>query len=199
MSRLPRILLTLGLAALVLGATTSNASAQSYGQPAGYGYPPPPPPPRLYRQGLVFGLGIGLGAFSADNCGDACGAGIAFEGHIGGMLTPQLALMFDAFPVIHTVNSDTTTTNTAYTVAAQVFLNDLVWLKGGVGFAHFTESSDAFGDLTDTGTALLVGAGIEVYQAGPFAIDLQLRLEHSFYSTAKDMNEGAFLVGFNWY
>jgi hypothetical protein len=198
MSRLPRILLTIGLAALVLGATASTASAQ-YGQPAGYGYPPPPPPTRVYRQGLTFGLGIGLGAFSADNCGDACGVGIAFEGHIGGMLTPQLALMFDAFPVIHTVNSDTTTTNTAYTVAAQIFLNDLVWLKGGVGFAHFTESSNAFGDLTDTGTAVLFGGGVEVYQAGPFAIDLQLRLEHSFYSTAKDMNEVAFLVGFNWY
>ncbi len=199
MSRPVRILLTVCFAALVVGATASPATAQYAQQPAGYGYPPPPPPARVYRQGLTFGLGIGLGAFTADNCGDACGVGLAFEGHIGGMLTPQFALMFDAFPVVHTVNSDTTTTNTAYTVAGQIFLNDLVWLKGGLGIAHFTESSNAFGDATDTGTAVLFGGGVEVYQSGPFAIDLQLRIEHSFYSTAKDMNEGAFLVGFNWY
>ena len=193
-SRLPRFLLPFGLAALVL-ATSSSAWAQR----GGY-YPPPPPVYHAYRQGVTFGAGLGIGAMTADACGPSCGGGVAFEFHLGGMLTPRVGLMFDAFPVIHPINSDVNAYNTQYTFAVQAFLTDQFWLKGGFGLAHYSETSDFYGGLgSDTGEAVTLAAGFEIYQAGDFAIDLQLRLGRSFYDVAKDHGVGALLIGFNWY
>jgi hypothetical protein len=195
--------LGLGLATLLLLGSAAPAQAQYYqAPPPGYGYPPPPPPPRYgYRSGLTLGAGIGLGGTSADTCGDACGAGFAYELHIGGMLTPQLALMFDISGVEHSIpNSSVDTFNTMYLAAVQFFPTNALWLKGGLGLAHYNETdtfTGAQGD--DTGKAVMVAAGYEVYQTGPFALDLQLRLGESFYSVAKDHSTIAFLVGFNWY
>jgi hypothetical protein len=200
MSHPPRLLPGLCLAALAICASASPALAQYYGAPRGSGYyPPPPPPMRVYRQGITVGAGVGLGFMSADNCGASCGSGPAFEFHIGGMVTPQLALMLDAFPVLHEINADVEAINTQYTFAAQFFPVDQFWLKGGVGFAHYTETAQNGFGLSDSGTAFLLAAGFEVYQSGPFALDLQLRLGRSLYNTAKDHGTGALMVGFNWY
>lgn len=195
-------LLGLAIAAFAFVGSPSEAHAQYYGQPRGYGYPPPPPPPpRAYRSGLTFGGGIGFGITSADNCGNECGGGFAFELHIGAMLNPQLAVMFDVSSVEHSIpNTDIDTWNTNYLAAVQFFPTNILWLKGGVGLAHYTETdifTGAQGD--DTGKAIMLAGGVEVYQGGPFAIDLQLRLSESFYSLAKDHGQIAFLVGFNWY
>jgi hypothetical protein len=193
MSRLPRFLLPLCLATVVVGAATPAFAQRGY-------YPPPPPRYAPYRQGITLGAGIGVGGMSADNCGDSCGAGPAFEFHIGGMLTPRLALMFDIFPVIHPINSDVSAYNTQYTIAAQFFATEQFWLKGGVGFAHYSETSDFYGGLgSDWGSGITLAGGFEIYNSGPFAIDLQLRLGRSFYDVAKDHGVGAFLIGFNWY
>jgi hypothetical protein len=199
--------LSVGLATLVILAFASAAQAQYYQQapPPGYGYPPPPPPPPrgygMYRSGLTLGAGIGIGGTSADTCGDSCGAGFGYEVHIGGMLTPQLALLFDISGVEHSIaNTSIETYNTMYLAAVQFFPINALWFKAGIGLAHYTETDTYTGDEgDDTGKAIMIAAGYEVYQAGPFALDLQLRLGDSFYTTAKDHSTAAFLVGFNWY
>jgi hypothetical protein len=149
----------------------------------------------------MVGVGVGFGGTSADTCGDACGAGFAYDFHIGGMLTPQFGLLFDISGVLHSIpNSTVDTYNTNYMLAAQFFPIDILWLRAGFGLAHYTETdvfTGAEGD--DTGKALGVAAGIEVYRAGGFALDLELHLNESFYSVAKDHSSAAFLVGFNWY
>jgi hypothetical protein len=199
-----------GIATLLVLGTASVAHAQYqspppgyYAPPPGYGYPPPPPPPppRYYRSGLTIGVGLGFGGTSANNCGDSCGAGFAYELHIGGMLNPQLALLFQISGVMHSIpNSSIDTYNTMYLAAVQFFPTNQLWLKGGVGLAHYTETDVFTGDQgDDTGKAIMVAAGYEVYQTGPFAVDLQLHLGESFYSVAKDHGTLAFLVGFNWY
>jgi hypothetical protein len=200
--RLIGIVLGIGFAAalLLVGAAPAHAQYRR-----GYYYPPPPPPPAygVYRQGLVLGFGLGFGALSAEGCGDVCGGAFSAEGHIGGMLNPQLALVFDAWTTVHPIpNTDTDTTNTLFTGALQFWVTPIFWLKGGVGLGYTHQDSANFGQLTSaTGTALMGAGGIEILQRWNFALDLQARLGHTFYSQADggDVNTFAFMVGFNWY
>jgi hypothetical protein len=211
MIRQKTLLLTFGTAALLLVGSASIAHAQyqspppGYGPPAGYGYPPPPPPPPprgMYRDGLVLGLAGGFGGISASNCGDVCGAAGAFEFHIGGMLNPRTALMGDIWFNAHGIpNSDGTTVHTIYTVAAQYWATDKLWLKGGIGGGNMriTSSTANFDYTSESGLALMGAVGFEVLQVSSFALDLQFRVGHGFYSQGGDVNNFAFMIGANFY
>lgn len=204
MPRHPRTFLVIGLLTVVLGSA-SVAQAQygappPYRPPPGYGgYPPPPPapPPQMYRQGLTLGVALGGGGITADNC-PACGGGFAYEFHIGGMLTPQVALMLDLSAITRTYNDGvtgtTTLSNSLFTVAAQYWVIEKLWLKGGIGGAHI---GNDFGDGEDA-LGLLFAGGVEVFQVNNFALDLQLRIGHGTYDGGGATNI-AFLVGANWY
>src|SRR5436190_7129834 len=77
--------------------------------------PPPPPPPGgggyyaaptapvgIQRRGFVIGFSLGGGTMNCGDCpDDSALSGVALDLHLGGMLTPQLALMFDGWGVAH--------------------------------------------------------------------------------------------------
>jgi hypothetical protein len=199
---------TLGLvivATLLLGSV-SSAFAQYQPPPQGYPppqyYPPPPPPPRgMYRDGFLIGVGIGFGGISADACGDFCGGALALELHLGGMINPRMGVMGDFWGNFHPIpNSDGTTSHSISTLALQYWLTDIIWLKGGLGIGRMQITSDSAGSIGDeTGFAIMGAGGIELVQATTFALDLQLRLGHGFYSQGGDVNNLAFMAGFNWY
>jgi len=190
--------LAFGIMATTLLAGASSAQAQ-------YGYPPPPPPQGFYRSGLVLGFGVGGGSISADNCGDVCGGGFSGEFHIGGMINPRLALMGDFWGVFHPWDFGGYSATTAHSIssfALQYWVTPIVWLKGGMGIGRMQLIDESSGGVTfgdETGFALMGGAGVEVVQIGNFALDLQLRLGHGFYSEGGDVNSVAFMVGLNWY
>jgi hypothetical protein len=192
-----RLVVGIGIALLTALGAASTAQAQ-------YGYPPPPPPRGMYRNGLTFGGSLGVGTITATACGPYCGGSGMIEGHIGGMLNPRLALMGDLWGSIHSWDDGVftgTTYHGIYTVAVQYWATDIIWLKGGVGFGQMQLQYDgdaaAFGD--ESGLATLAAAGVEVVQSFNFALDLQLRFGHGFYSQGGDVNSVGFLVGVNWY
>ena len=211
-----RIVLGLGIATFVLLGATSVAHAQYQPPPPpppGYYYPPPPPPryaypppppPRrygVYRDGLVLGVGLGIGGISASDCGDTCGVAGALEMHLGGMINPRLALMGDVWFNGRSVpNSDVSVVHTIYTFAAQYWATENLWLKGGIGGGNMHVSSDSVGDLGDEdGLAIMVAGGVEFLQLYNFAMDAQLRFGHGFYSEGGDVNSWALMIGFNWF
>jgi hypothetical protein len=212
MIRDTRLVTALGIATLLVLGSGSIAHAQyqspppAYNAPPpGYGYPPPPPAPQrtgMYRDGLIVGVGLGVGNISANAC-TTCGGGLALEFHIGGMLTPRLALVFDLWGVGHTYDDGaggSTLTNSMFTVGAQYWAMDQLWFKAGLGGARITVS-DVNGNVyagDENALGLLVAGGFEVLQYGNFALDLQLRLGHGTYSGGGATNV-AFLVGANWY
>src|SRR5450432_4680570 len=97
MIRDTRLGLAIGIATILVLGSASIAHAQYQAPPPGYAappgyyapppryaYPPPPPPRRYrYRDGLTFGGALGFGGISSNDC-PACGAGGAWEVHIGG-------------------------------------------------------------------------------------------------------------------
>ena len=199
--------LGLGIALATVLGTASPAQAQY--APGYYPPPPPPPPPRgVYRSGLIWGFGLGLGGFVYSDCADLCGFAPSGEFHIGGMIAPRLALMGDFWGGYHYFSNDLyngsgSTWNGVYTLAAQYWVNDVIWLKGGLGYGHITIDSDA-GTADDSGFAFMLAAGIEIVQSYNFALDLQLRYGNATYTAANsggagDTNMFTAMVGFNWY
>jgi hypothetical protein len=190
-----RLVVGIGIALLTALGAASTAHAQ-------YGYPTAPR--GVYRSGLTFGGSLGVGSMVSDGCGPYCGGSGMIEGHIGGMLNPRLALMGDFFAAVHSWDDGYYTGQTyngIYTIAAQYWATDIIWLKGGVGFAHLQFGYDgaALPISDESGPAFLVAGGVEVVQSFNFALDLQFRVGHGSYSNGPDVTNYAFMVGVNWY
>jgi hypothetical protein len=203
MSHRKNLIVGLGVVLLTVLGSVSIAEAQGYPPPY-YPPPPPPPPPRgVYRAGLVFGFSGGVGAVHFNNCLDSCGVAGLFEGHLGG-------LMFEIWGGDHPFSNGGNsyeTINTFFTGAAQYWVNDIVWIKGGLGVAELRQSINdyaGYGYTTAdiTGFALFGAAGVEVLQSYNFALDIQLRIGNGFYSDSGvsfSVQNYGLMVGFNWY
>jgi hypothetical protein len=195
-----RLAIALGIGLLTSFASLSAAQAQ-------YGYPPPPPRPRgMYRGGLTFGGSLGGGLIEGPNCFSVCGGGLMLEGHLGGMLNPRLALMGTVWLGDHffdDANAGTGQTfNTFWTLNLQYWVNDIIWINGGIGLARLQIFLDQ--DLSglpyddETGGAITGAAGVDIVQSYNWALDLQVRAGHAFYNGG-DLNNLAFMVGLSWY
>jgi hypothetical protein len=204
----PRKPLTVGLGIALLTLLGSISAAQAQYAPQPY-YPPPPPPPPphgVYRSGLVYGFSVGVGSIGSSNCGDACGAAGLLEFHIGGMINPRTALLFEVWGADHPWTGPEgdydETTNSFLSVALQYWVTDLIWVKGGVGAATLRLTDQTSGLETDlSGFGIWGAAGLELIQSYNFALDLQLRIGNGFYSQTQggDAQNYALMVGFNWY
>lgn len=192
------------LVGLGIVAAAAPAQAQSYGGGGYYGQPPPPPR-GVYRSGLVFGGSLGLGEIvptSCDNC-DGYGA-LGLQGHIGGMISPDVAILFDIEGMFHPFEDGSTLSSTTILGAVRGWLGRIVWLQAGLGFGILTASDEAgYTDEQRGGVAGEIAGGIELVQSPSFVLDLQLRISAARY---KDDFSGSFgisnvglFVGFNWY
>jgi hypothetical protein len=187
MNRIAWILLVLCL------CWSSAASAQRYGGG-------PPRPRMLYRDGLVFGVAVGAGraGWSCDQCPSY--GGLAGELHIGGMITPQLALEGDFSTVIRSVGYDQFVSVDMAHFAAQLWPARIFWLKGGIGLGWLSFSDNYYGytESSNAGGSLLFGAGVEVLQTYNFALDIQLRVTATRFDNAT-INTLGLMIGANWY
>jgi len=195
-----KLAVALGIGLFTLLGALAEAQAQ-YGAPPPY-YPPPAPR-GVYRSGLVLGGSLGAGSIHADNCGVVCGAAFMGEVHIGGMVNPRVAVMGDFWMGARGWSDaigDGSAFHGIYTLAAQYWATDILWLKGGLGMGNMQLSdaySGTFGD--ETGFALMGAIGLELMQTYNSTLDLQLRVGHAFYTEGGDVDNLALMIGFNWY
>jgi hypothetical protein len=206
----------LGLATLVggLALLPTAASAQRY-QP---GYAPTTLPDGYQDRGgqPMYGFSFGLGGMSLDGesvqCATCDYSPIAGEvdGHIGGMLNERfglaLELQFNAKTVDDNGDYGTVTmTQGALMASGQYWVTPKLWIKGGLGLAHLSyDYEDYYGpagsDPVDDGAAVMMGAGVELFQSRDFAVDLQARLiETGYDGINKKLSAGTINLGFNWF
>ena len=196
------------LASLLLLALHGVASAQP-----GSAYPPPPPPPGYappppgygyaapapqVRHGFLIGFSLGGGTLSCDGCDDL--SGVALDIHLGGMLAPNLALMFDGTGVAHSFEGGGTLIHVVDTVAAQYWVTPELWIKGGIGVGRLSLNDESGEEVlaSETGAAMMGGVGYEVMHSRTFALDLQLRGSATKYDEAT-ISMGSVTLGLNWY
>ena len=207
-----RVLVLATLVATITFLAGARAALAQYQNPPppppGYGGPPgPPPPPPPYgvdRRGLTLGFSLGGGAFVPADC-DACESlgGLALELHIGGMIAPNMAIMFDGSGVSHP-EGDSSLTHVIDTIALQFWINRWVWLKGGLGFGLLRYESPSFAAESELGFGGMVAAGFEVIQGPRYAVDVQIRGAAVKYEDSVDgpggtLNNGSVMVGISWY
>jgi hypothetical protein len=163
---------------------------------------------------MSLGFSVGLGGMKANDDAIGCAgcdydpiAG-EFDFHIGGMLSPRFALLFEVQANAQTVAENAYYVDTlgsgAAMIAGQYWLTPQLWIKGGLGFASLSVSRDDGYDIADSeseeGVAVMGGIGFEVYSARNFAVDLQGRLISSSYDgIGQNISAGSVGVGFNWY
>ncbi len=204
-----RLALSSLFASLVL-TTVATATAQPASSPPppppDYGYaPPPPPPPPSFgvvdRKGFIIGFSLGGGSFSSAECNNCDSlSGVGLDIHLGGMLTPRLALMFDGSGVAHTEENGSVI-HIIDTVAAQYWVTPRVWLKGGLGIGRLSVNDRDGNEIaaSETGTGALFAAGVELVQSRTFALDLQLRASAVSYDNVDTISMTSLTVGVNWY
>ncbi|HET9990814.1 MAG TPA: hypothetical protein VFQ65_19925 [Kofleriaceae bacterium] len=190
------------------------ASAQYYGGGPGYYNGPDNHVPGGFhnRTGrLAYGFSIGLGGMhddgsgitNCDNCANAPALELDF--HIGGMLGPRFALMFEGQLNARTVhsdvyNGDTTLSQTAPMIAGQFWITPQLWVKGGLGVAALQADSTYVTYDYGTGMAVMGAVGFELMSARYFALDLQGRIIEGTYNSGNDHVTAANIgLGFNWY
>jgi hypothetical protein len=166
--------------------------------PSAYSPPPanPPQPSGILRSGFIGGFSVGGGAMGGCSDCDAIG-GLAVALHVGGMLSPRLALMFDGGGIFRPVDGGSVF-HSIDTLAAQYWPTGNFWVKGGLGTGVLRLADNHGVVVSDAGFAMLGAIGIEIAQGRRFALDLQATLAAAFYSDGKLMN-GTIGIGFNWY
>jgi hypothetical protein len=205
---------TAALAISLLASATASAQPGSPPPPppgggGGY-YPPPPPPPVWERRGLAVGFGLGLGGMSDSQGAIGCAsceynpASVGLDFHIGGMLSPRFALLFEIWGQGQQmdVSGSETLVQTMLMVAAQYWVTPQLWLKGGLGVSHLSVSFDDGSEPLDLdeGGAVMGAVGYEILSSPRFALDLQGRLGMGTYDSAEgNIQTGMISLGLNWY
>lgn len=205
------------------------APAAAAAQP---GYGAPPPPPRGQPQGywsqpttlpggfhdrtgrMAIGFSIGLGGMQVGDSDVQCPSceyepiGAEVDFHIGGMMSPRFALLFEVQGNAKTVDDNvfgtTSLVQATAMVAGQYWLTPQLWVKGGIGGASLSYSYDdgyeSQSEDIDRGMALMGGVGYELLSARTFSIDLQGRLIAGTYDGIdQQVTSGSVGVGFNWF
>ncbi len=193
----------------------SIAGAQYYGGGGGYYQGPSQRIPGGFhnRTGrLAWGIGLGVGGMhdngsnitSCDNC--ATSAALEIDGHIGGMISPRFALLFEAQSNLRTIhsdnyNGDTTLSNNLGMIAGQFWLTPQLWVKGGIGVAQIQVNDEGYLSYTSgTGGAIMGAIGFEVASMRYFAVDLQGRIvEANYGGDIGNVTAANVGIGFSWY
>jgi hypothetical protein len=153
-------------------------------------------------------LGIAAGPAFAVELGelvDVNGVGGGPSLRIGTTATERMVwlLQLDGMGYLFSAGDETGVNQLAQlSLAAQVYVLDALWLKGGAGFGNYRQQvrRQVKLDRTDEfpGLGALAGVGLDVYQEGAIAIDIESSLTTLVVSDGVIL-QGWFGVGFHIY
>jgi len=188
------------------------AGAQGY---YGGGYGPPPLPGGFHnRMGrLAWGFSVGLGYMNDNGSAVTCSGCDSqpltgeFDFHLGGFISPRMAILFElqanAQQIALDPTDDVTLVQTLAMGAIQFWLTPQLWIKGGIGIAHLEADDNVNGvayEPPGNGLGLLGAVGFEIMSGRRFALDLQGRISEGTYNSTDDrITSGTVGIGLNWY
>jgi hypothetical protein len=156
----------------------------------------------------VIGAALGLGVISNPSCDECDGkGGLALALRLGGMITPDMAILADLSGIFHGEKDDgvrQSLTHGLLAAALKWWVFDKAWIQGGLGAGRANETVQFNGaaevQVERSGYGLLLGAGIEFLQAGSFVLDVQLRFVAVEYDgEPTPLTNTSIDLGFNWY
>src|SRR5580704_10365153 len=197
--RTSTLLLSTFVAASSLVATTARADEVIVAADADYGHGG--------RRGVILGASVdggdmGCETKGGEDCGGQKAAG-GFSGHLGGMLTPRLALMGELW-AMGASQDNVTATQVIATAALRGWVTRRLWLQRGLGFARSKVTYDAgdglmTSDESQTVPAFMAAIGVEIVRTHEFGLDLEARTGTGFYEGDARIYNGAVGVGASWF
>lgn len=157
-----------------------------------------------HRSGLTGGGDLGFGhlSCSGDGC-DGFTASGSFGLHIGGMVTPSVAILADAWWMFHTEDR-LTVSQGIMTAAVRFWPVTHFWLQAGLGAARagytYGGAFAQVSDHTEWVPAFQVAIGVEPIATDAFGLDIALRYGTGFYSDGDyRIHNLALVVGLSFY
>jgi hypothetical protein len=159
------------------------------------------------RRGVIVGASVDGGDMGCEtkngqDCGGSKGAG-GFSGHLGGMVTPRLAILGEVWAMA-AESDNITTTQVMANAAVRGWVTRRLWLQGGLGFARSKVSYDAgsgimASDESATVPAFMAAIGFEFIRTHEFGLDIELRSGTGFYEGDARLYNGALGIGASWF
>ena len=156
------------------------------------------------RSGLTGGLDLGFGHMrcSGEGCGDFTESG-SFGLHLGAMVTPNIAILADAWWMFHTEDRFTVSQG-ILTAAARFWPVKHFWLQAGLGAARVGYAYEGtfaqFSDHTEWVPAFQLAIGVEPIATDWLGLDIALRYGTGFYSDGDyRIHNLALVVGLSFY
>lgn len=184
------------LGAIVLLSSPSLARADAA---ADFAEPAERDEKQFRRDGFAIGVGLGSALLlGAGTQRDVRGGGGALAIRVGTSAGDKLLW----FAQLDAASRSDASVASLLTVAAHYYVRDAVWLRGGLGFgsiARPVETSE--GDTqtqADGGLAIVAGAGVDVFQRGIFAVDLELALSRT-RAGGGSMSVASLQLATTWY
>lgn len=159
------------------------------------------------RSGLVLGASIdgghiGCQTKEGDDCGNGAHPAGGFSVHVGGMITPALAILGEAWGMAHTQDSFTATQVLA-TANLRGWIVPHLWLQGGVGVARsklsFDSSLVSASVTSSTVPAVVAAIGLELVHTPTFGLDVELRGGSGLYRDDVRIYNAALGVGVTFF
>jgi uncharacterized membrane protein YtjA (UPF0391 family) len=156
------------------------------------------------RQGVILGGGVGIGHIACDgaDCSGVNEAG-GINLQLGGMITPDMGLLVDAWGMSHRDSDRATFTHGILTGAVRWWMLPRFWLQGGVGVAQaswdYSDELVDFQSRSDTVPALMGAVGLELVSVPAFAMNLELRGGTGFFEDDVHVRNVSLGVSVDWY
>jgi hypothetical protein len=140
----------------------------------------------VQRDGLFGGFSFGRGSIDVD-CGDCAGGGgrlseaLSLEGHVGFMLTDQIALIGEHWTIRYNARGGALFNDNAphlvaqhvSSLGAQVFLTDSIWVRTGLGIGWHISDGDYAKRVGPSGQVQAVTNGESSAQRSPGSSELE--------------------------
>jgi hypothetical protein len=200
----------------------SLVSLSAFAQEAPSSEPPPPPsappayapayapPPPVYvaaparptpdRTGFTIGFGLGGGTLQIDDEEIDAGTTVGLSLRAGYGISQNLLIQGTIEGTSTSDDQGNSLDLTFSGLSLTGYVHPRVFLSGGLGYARLSfhdESGDEVAH-TDDAVAVLVGAGVELYQSPGFAFSIEAR---GFATEIDDtsVTGGNVLLGFQWF
>jgi hypothetical protein len=184
--------------AVILAASAAPVAADPYRQGEG----------AFRRDGFAVGFALGPAVFvGGGELDDIQGVGGDLNLRVGTTASDRMLWLLElqAGGYVVEVNregqKDTTNNNhSTLTVGAQLYLREVLWLRGGLGVATVAEKQ---GDMVEevvrkSGLAGVIGGGVDVFRRGVFAMDVELVITGAMFDGAA-VGHSALMLGLMWY
>jgi hypothetical protein len=180
-------------------AAAAPAHAEPAAAPARRPLPPvePSPPDRRAaaiaadgnfewpRSGFRASIALGPSGQLGFGLEEASGAGVGFSLRLGTASGPRVAWLIELANTTYLAEDAggkaQRNSSSMIVLGAQIHATEVLWLRGGAGFANFDQPSEPEAENPPAGWGATVGAGLDVIRRGDWAISAELAFLSALY------------------